>query len=173
MNWHNYCIQDFIENLGAPTDSTGKRKFNTIDVVARKLSLQNAILKSSLARVDDIIGDLQFSVFAELQDEQLAACQELMPISLRAAGALAGVILESHLQKLAQKHSIAIAKKSPTVSDLNDPLKAAGIYDVATWRRIQFLADIRNICSHQKGREPTEAEVNDLLAGVNYVVKNV
>jgi hypothetical protein len=42
-------------------------------------------------------------------------------------------------------HSIKISKKEPTITDLNDPLRQADIYDIPKWRKIQQLADIHNI----------------------------
>lgn len=74
---------------------------------------------------------------------------------------------------MAANHKVTITKKDPAVSDLNDPLKAAGVYDVPTWRKIQHLADIRNLCDHKKGREPTESEVAELIAGVSTIVKTI
>ncbi|MCJ7812556.1 hypothetical protein MUP95_04455, partial [bacterium] len=112
-------------------------------------------------------------LFAELQDSELNAAVQLKKISKRAAGALAGVVLERHLQRIAENHKIVIRKKSPTISDLNDPLKQEGVYDVPTWRKIQLLADIRNLCSHQKESEPTDEQVDELISGVNSVIKSV
>ena len=90
-----------------------------------------------------------------------------------AAGALAGVILEGHLQRVAANHKLTIPKRDPTIADLNDPLKQGGVYDTPTWRKIQFLGDIRNLCSHQKSSEPTKEQVLELIAGVNSVVDTV
>ena len=41
------------------------------------------------------------------------------------------------------------------------------------WRKIQLLADIRNDCAHQKTSEPTDEQVDELIAGVNSVIKSV
>ena len=54
--------------------------------------------------------------------------------------------------------------------NLNDALKDAGIYDVAQWRQIQRLGDIRNLCGHAATRDPTADEVQDLIDGVAKVV---
>ena len=83
------------------------------------------------------------------------------------------MVLERHLQRVAVNHNAAPNKKNPTIADLNDPLKQAGVYDVPTWRKIQLLADIRNICSHQKNVDPTSDQVDELIAGVNSVIKSV
>ncbi len=70
-------------------------------------------------------------------------------------------------------HKIPIRKKDPTIADLNDPLKQKGVYDVPMWRKIQLLGDIRNLCTHKKTSEPTDEQVDELIAGVNSVIKNV
>lgn len=44
-----------------------------------------------------------------------------------AAGAVAGVVLEGHLQTVLGNHKITIRKKNPTIAELNDPLKKANI----------------------------------------------
>ena len=86
---------------------------------------------------------------------------------------VAGVVLERHLQRVAVNHKIPIRKKDPTIADLNDPLKKKGVYAVPMWRKIQLLADIRNDCAHQKTSEPTDEQVDELIAGVNSVIKSV
>jgi hypothetical protein len=96
-----------------------------------------------------------------------------MSIRPRAAGALAGVVLERHLQRVAVNHGVAPSKNNPTISDLDDPLKQAGVYDVPTWRKIQLFADIRNLCSHHKSSDPSADQVDELIAGINAVVKIV
>jgi hypothetical protein len=48
-----------------------------------------------------------------------------------------------------------LTKKEPTISDLNDALKGANVIDTPDWRFIQNLADLRNLCDHNKTTEPT------------------
>jgi hypothetical protein len=120
-----------------------------------------------------VLQDVKGHLFAELQDAELSAAAQLRKVSGRAAGALARVVLERHLQRTAANHKLTIGKKAPTISDLNNPLKQAGVYDVPTWRKIQFLADIGNLCSHQKESEPTDEQVGELISGVNSIVKGV
>jgi len=134
---------------------------------------QIQIVGSLESRIDSVIADVYGNLLADLTDEELRTAKSLMKTSLRAAGALAGVVLEKHLQQVAANHGIKIKKKTPTISDLNDPLKQAGIYDNPLWRKIQLLADIRNLCSHNKNREPTNDEIEDLISGVNTVVKTL
>ena len=111
---------------------------------------------------------------ADIFDSELDAAGALAKNKFaRAAGAVAGVVLEKHLTQVCENHSVKLSKKSPVVSDLNDALKEANIIDVSQWRFVQHLADIRNLCVHNKQVEPTIAQVDDLLAGINKVIKTV
>ena len=169
----NYVIQDYIKGIGARTNHYDKPLWDTNNAVMIRILNQIQIIASLSSRIDSVLQDVTGHLFAELQDSELLAATQLKKISNRAAGALAGVVLESHLQRVAINHKVAISKKNPAISDLNDPLKNKGVYDTPVWRKIQLLADIRNICSHQKGSEPTEEQVDELISGVNSVIKSV
>jgi hypothetical protein len=56
---------------------------------------------------------------------------------------------------------------------LNDRLKSASVIDTPTWRKISFLADLRNLCSHKKDSEPTKQQVEELIQGAEWLTKNV
>ena len=169
----NYVIQDYIKETEDQRESYYFSNWNPNNVVGQRTANQLQILMSLESRIDSVLQDITGHLFADLQDSELAAADQLKKVSKRASGALAGVVLERHLQRVVQNHSISIRKKSPSISDLNDPLKNAGVYDVPTWRKIQLLADIRNLCAHQKDREPTDSEVDELISGVNSVIKNI
>jgi len=169
----NYVIQDYIKGIGARNDPFKVPLWDTNNLIMIRILNQVQILSSLSARIDSVLQDVTGHLFSEIQDAELVAATQLKKISNRAAGALAGVVLERHLQKAAENHSISIGKKSPTISDLNDPLKNKGVYDTPVWRKIQLLADIRNICSHQKSTEPTNEQVEELIAGVNTIIKTI
>jgi len=82
-------------------------------------------------------------------------------------------VLERHLSQVCDIHNIKIAKKSPHISDFNDALKKADIIDTSQWRFIQLLADIRNLCDHNKKAEPTKDQVKDLISGVTKTIKSL
>jgi hypothetical protein len=42
-----------------------------------------------------------------------------------------------------------------------------------TGRKIQHLGDIRNLCDHNKNREPKNEEVDDIVSGVETIIKTV
>jgi hypothetical protein len=166
-------IQDYIKVRGTRNDTNGIPLWDTNKITFVRLTNQFQIIKSLETRIDTVLQDVTGHLFAELQDSELKAAIQLKKISNRAAGALAGVVLERHLQRVAVNHKITISKKNPTIADLNDPLKGANIYDVPMWRKIQYLGDLRNLCSHQKDTEPTDEQVTELIDGVNAVIKNV
>ncbi len=125
-------------------------------------------------RFESTLFDIRQLVQADLFDSELGAAGELAKNKFtRPAGALAGVVLERHLGQVCDNHAIKLSKKNPTISDLNDALKEANVIDVPQWRFIQHLADIRNLCDHNKKAEPTAAQVDDLVAGVTKITKTV
>ena len=124
------------------------------------------------ARFESSLFDIRQLVQADLFDSELDAAKELAKHKFtRAAGALAGVVLERHLAQVCQNHGIKIVKKEPGIADLNNALKEANVIDLPQWRFVQHLADIRNLCDHNKKSEPTVEQVDDLVAGVTKVTK--
>jgi hypothetical protein len=83
------------------------------------------------------------------------------------------VVLERHLKQVSDDHGVTITPKNPSISDLNNALKEAGVIDVPQWRFVQHLADIRNLCDHSKTAEPTIEQVDDLVAGVAKIIKTL
>jgi hypothetical protein len=173
LDGSNYVIQDYIKAIGPRNDSYGKPLFDIHNLVTVRLVNQFHILESLSSRIEGVLANIESSLAAEIEDAELSTANVLKKINLRAAGALAGVVLESHLQRVASSHGVKISKTNPTVADLNDPLKQASVYDVPTWRKIQFLADLRNLCTHKKTDEPTSQQVEEMLNGVNWVIKNI
>lgn len=45
--------------------------------------------------------------------------------------------------------------------------------DVPAWRNIQRLGDLRNLCDHNKHRDPSDEEVAELLDGVERLTKTL
>ena len=171
LGYGTYVIQDFLKGV-AP----GGYQYEGFDSRAQVLTCffnQLTILMSIEERVDSVLSNIEGELYAELQDSEVVVARQLAKVSLRAAGALIGVVIEGHLQKVATAHGVKLAKKNPTIADLNDPLKAASVIDTPAWRKISFLADLRNICSHKKDVEPTKEQVEELIQGAVWLTKNV
>ena len=173
ITYENYRIQDYLQELHI-TRGWDKEKVVGQDAAIPQFRQQLAILKSVKARFESSLFDICLLVQGDLFDSELDAAGELAKHKFtRAAGAMAGVVLERHLSQVCKNHNIAIAKKTPTISTLNDVLKDASVIDVPQWRFVQHLADIRNLCDHDKKPEPTLEQVNDLIAGVIKLTKTI
>lgn len=131
-------------------------------------------MKAANRRFESSLFEIRQLVQADLFDGEIGAARELQKNKfLRAAGAIAGVVLEKHLRQVCDDHNIKVLKKNPSIGDLNELLKAESVIDVPQWRFTSMLADIRNICDHNKQKEPTEQQVTDLIDGTDKVLKTV
>ena len=168
----SYRIEDYLQGLSLKTYS-GKKIVGPEDAIPH-FRQQLAILKAARARFKSSLFDIRQLVMADLFDSELGAAEELVKKKfLRAAGAVAGVVLEKHLAQVCSNHSVKISKKSPSINDLNELLKKANVVDVEQWRFIQHLGDIRNLCDHNKTKEPTAEQVADLITGVDKTLKTL
>jgi hypothetical protein len=167
----NYVIEDYLNGLSV---TQAGAKVVGPDAAIPAFEQQVNILKSLERRFKSTLFDIRQLVQADLFDSELDAAKELLKNGfLRAAGAVAGVVLEKHLGQVCANHSVPITKKHPGISDLNDLLKNSGVIDTARWRLIQHLADLRNLCDHNKTKEPKEDDVDDLIAGTEKIVKTL
>jgi hypothetical protein len=107
----------------------------------------------------------------EVGNSLLEARDHLAAGRLRAAGCIAGVELERALKNLCVALQADVRAKLPTIADFNDALKAKKAYQQPTWRKIQHLADLRNKCAHVLADEPSSAELDELLEGVDRVLR--
>lgn len=173
LSYESYRIEDCLQGLSV-TRGWEKEKVVGPDAAIPHVRQQLAILKAVKARFESSLFDIRQLVMADLFDSELDAAAELAKNKfLRAAGAVAGVVLEKHLLQVCANHSVTISKKAPGISDLNDALKAVSVVDVPQWRFIQHLGDIRNLCDHGKTIDPTAAQVDDLVKGVAKIVKTL
>ena len=172
MDLSNYRISDYLHGLGLAQG--GELLFEPKEVFLSLFYQQLSILSSAQPRLDSVLTDISGVIRAEFFDDELDGCEELLRNDyLRAAGVIAGVVLERHLSSICANHSINFRKKSPTLADFNDALKKNKVLDTPKWRKIQHLGDLRNLCSHAKEREPTKEEVTELIEGVGNTIKSV
>lgn len=166
-----FTIQEWL--LGFRSPNSGKAAEDSANVIMRIFN-QYGILESAKAKFKSSLFNIRTLVQADLFDSEIDTARELTRRGfLRAAGAVAGVILEKHLAQVAENHDLKSRKKSPTIGDMNNLLKDNETLDTPTWRAIQRLSDLRNSCVHDKGREPTKEDVDELIGGVEKYIKTL
>lgn len=168
LNYDSYTIEDYLQNIsrndGSVTTAAG------IEIFLQQLE----ILKAVERRFETSLFDIEQLVQADLFDSEIDGAKELYKSKFfRAAGVVAGVVLEKHLGRVCKNHSVIPAKRNPTINDFNEQLKNNGVLDTPTWRSIGLYADIRNICGHGKGAEPTDDQVKTLIDGVDRLLKTL
>ncbi len=173
ISFENYRIEDCLQGLNI-TRGYQKEKVVGPEAAIPHFRQQLAILDSVKARFESSLFDIRQLVQADLFDSELEAAKELSKHKFtRAAGALAGVVLERHLGQVCENHSLKITKKNPGIADLNNALKESDVIDIVQWRFVQHLGDIRNLCDHDKKVEPTPEQVDELIAGTMKIIKTV
>ncbi|MGE4169135.1 MAG: HEPN domain-containing protein [Candidatus Margulisiibacteriota bacterium] len=171
IDYLTYGIADYM--LGLQTSRNGKVIADG-KAALPKFIQQLDILSSAKSRLESSLFDMKEIVQADLFDSELDSAKGLSKKGFyRAAGAVAGVVVEKHLKNVCQNHGASMKKKDPTINDLNQALKDADVIDVPTWRKIQHLGDIRNLCDHAKDKEPTKDDIEDLLSGVSKIIKTL
>lgn len=144
------------------------------DAAYPKFQQQLNVLKSVERRFESSLFDIKQLAQVDLFDSELASAKELVKHKfIRAAGAVAGVVLEKHLLQVSHNHNIPLGKKNPTINDLKEILKNNNVIDTPQWRLIQLLGDLRNLCDHNKEQEPTLDQANYLISGVEKIIKTI
>jgi hypothetical protein len=124
------------------------------------LALRDAVDTGLLVHLEAIVR-------ANVYDDLLLQADELLKARYDvAAMVLVGAVLEQHLQKLCIGRSLSW-NGAGSLSKYNDLLREV-LYDVATWRRLQAIADLRNHAAHG---ETTLVKVEDVADARKYVMR--
>ena len=172
----NFVIEDALIGLEVSrTDfMEGKKIIADKKAAIPKFQQQLNILKSIERHFESSLFDIKQLVQADLFDSELGVANELNKKGfVRGSGAVAGVVLESHLLQVCSNHTIAIRKKNPGINDLAQLLKDNGVIETPEWRKIQHLADLRNLCDHKKKTEPKKEDIDELISGVSKIIKTL
>lgn len=166
-----YSISDYYLGLAVTRGPFREEVVNGYVAFSSKMSVQTEILNSALNSLDSKLMNIEAVLLSEIFESELETAKDILKKKhVRLAGALAGITLEIHLKKVCINHNLVFRKQNPTISDFNEELKKEDIIDVPTWRLVQRLADIRNLCAHSKEREPKIDEVQDLISGTEKLI---
>jgi len=140
--------------------------------ISRGIRQIQAIANSIPAYLEGRLHDIELQVAQVYIGDQLLEAEALLKAGyVRAAGAVAGMLLERHLKTLSDHHQPPIKyPKTAGISKINDALRDAGVYDVLQWRKVQWLGDVRNSCDHANKTEPKKGDVADLIGEVRKFV---
>jgi hypothetical protein len=169
ITFENYRIEDACQGLRVSFAGVVKADASSASPL---LEQQVAIVEAIKRRFESSLFDIKQLVQADLFDSELDTAKGLLKSGFtRAAGAIAGVVLEGHLKQLRDKYELPI--KLSTIGPITDALKAADIIELSQLRHIQLLGDFRTKCSHRNENEPTAEEVGELINGVEKVIKTI
>jgi len=136
--------------------------------MASRIRQMQSVVASIPAYMEAHLHDVELEVAQAYVRDELSEAEVLLKSGFsRAAGGIAGVLLERHLKLICDRHNPPISRtKSAGISKLNDLLKNARVYDVAQWRKVQWMGDIRNNCDHARTTDPRREDVEDLIREV-------
>ncbi len=104
---------------------------------------------------------------AEVFDDALEQANELLEAGYKdGACIVAGVVLETTLKELSARNSIPKNK----LDRINTDLCKAGVYNMGMQKQITAWAERRNKAAHGEWNEYNEADVKDLIRGVNRLI---
>jgi hypothetical protein len=137
-------------------------------ILEQRLRELASIVHSIPSYLESHLYDMELSIAQVYMNDELNEALALIKARhVRAAGAVAGVILERHLKLLCDRHKPPIQYlRNAGISKLNDLLKNNNYYDQTQWRKVQWMGDVRNSCDHSTKDEPRPEDVSDLIKEV-------
>jgi hypothetical protein len=149
-----------------------RMSFDEQIIMATRITHMKSVVGSIPAYMNARLYDIELAVAHEFARDELSEAEILLKSGfVRAAGGMAGVVLERHLKLLCgRQHPPLKYVKNAGISKLNDILREAGVYEVAQWRKVQWMGDIRNGCDHVRSSEPPKQDIQDLIKEVSKFV---
>jgi hypothetical protein len=160
---NRFVIQDYLRGRGAE---------GAYEQTVCCFKNQLAILKSVSDRLSWSTPDTADHLLRGQQLALLETARELIKISERAAGVIAGSVLCACLKALAAKHQVRLRKLSPSAGELAEALKEAKVFDLPVWSQVTWAAEIHGRC-FKEGEGPTKLQVRDLIDGTRWLLSNV
>lgn len=125
--------------------------------------------------VNDFLSDLNEILDAELFADILEQAEYLLSQGyFRASAVVAGVALESHLRKLAEKNSIPITTdegKYIKAESLNGDLLKNTVIDKTMHKSVTSWLGLRNDAAHPDKKEINEGLLEPMIAGIRVFIK--
>lgn len=147
--------------------STNTNKIDFIDTFDKQVNILHTIVPIIELKETNF----KKIITADLLDSELSQAELLYKHDFyRAAGAIAGVVLERYLKTLSEVNQIDIGDNEtiePLATKLYKSQKVPE-FDLTLFKSIQHLASIRNKCDHPK-EEPKQHEVRELLDKVKKI----
>ncbi|MDK9698670.1 MAG: hypothetical protein OEM52_00775 [bacterium] len=157
-----YTLSDYI--IGVYQVSSGYQ-INVQYAVRGLLDIQIGLLNACISTIDGSLNKLKNFVRADLFYSELESAEYLCQNKFyRAAGNIAGIVIERHLIHICNDLEIVLPNK-PTLGVVIDRLYDADRIDDVEKLRLKHLNEIRVKCDHVKETEPNEAEAKNILFG--------
>jgi hypothetical protein len=132
------------ENLGSEKSKTNRA---TVKVMLGALqSISENIVAGRLARFEDIV---LAEAFLNLMEQAKYLLDKGYYL---AAGVLFRAVLEEKLRLLCDTHGLSPDKERPTISDFNQAMYKATIYDKITFKNVDAMAATGNEAAHNNDR---------------------
>ncbi len=155
------------------TKNDGEVNFN--NTFESGMRVQIFILAAIVTNLDNDIYNLESGIHYEIYQSEMDIARDLRKKKyFRAAGSIAGVVIEVHLKKVVDNRGVPLADKAaPGMSAYNDALKKHDIYKTPTFSLIQLCSQIRNKCVHPKEEEPTAGEISSIISAAERILVEV
>lgn len=174
MGWQVKAKNLLVKSCGVDSEHyKGFLKAEALVAFDTSFSMYKRIRAVFLAAKEDYDGgylsSMKSLVQAEVFNSELEQAAELLSKGYKlAAAVIAGVVLETGIREICDRHSIVHAK----LDKMNSDLAQKGVYNKLQQKRITALADIRNNAAHGKPDEFTDEDVSAMIRDVESFLLN-
>lgn len=138
----------------------------------KQFERQLGFLDAARDLINTTIFNIENNIRHNIYTDELDSADYLLKSGyIRAAGSVAGVVLENHLKVVCKSISTISLDGSETLSKYNMLLKNE-IGDVL-WGRVDAISRIRNLCDHAKDSEPTKKDVQFLINETREILQEI
>ncbi len=155
------------------TEDDGEVNFR--NTFASGLREQFNIINAIVKNFDNDLFNLESDIHYGIYESEMDIARELKEQGfLRAAGSIAGVVLEVHLKQVVINRGLPLDDdKKYTMSSYNNMLKTNGVYNKITSSLIKTCNDIRNKCVHPDKDDPTDGEISTIISTAERIIGEI